>query len=192
MQESLRLWGLPRFDLMQIHNMVDWEVHLTTLKEWKAQGRIRYIGITTSHGRRHDALEAAMRREDFDYEAATNMLAMLSRLRRTEVQLPDLVEQSWKRCLTDYNLLPDTVPRAAVLSHSEIQSLMQGFAIALSFKNILLMFAGVILGVIIGVLPGAGGTIAGGSTITKDTPAGALSVARGKQVSIANWTRPKK
>ena len=39
---------------------------------------------------------------------------------------------------------------------------------------------------------GAGGTIAGGSTITKDTPAGALSVARGKQVSIANWRRPTK
>ena len=39
---------------------------------------------------------------------------------------------------------------------------------------------------------GAGGTVGGGSTITKDTPAGALSVARGKQVSIANWARPKK
>ena len=39
---------------------------------------------------------------------------------------------------------------------------------------------------------GAGGTIGGGSTITKDTPAGALSVARGKQVSVANWTRPAK
>jgi bifunctional UDP-N-acetylglucosamine pyrophosphorylase/glucosamine-1-phosphate N-acetyltransferase len=39
---------------------------------------------------------------------------------------------------------------------------------------------------------GAGGTIGGGSTITKDTPAGALSVARGKQVSVANWTRPLK
>ena len=39
---------------------------------------------------------------------------------------------------------------------------------------------------------GAGGTIGGGSTITKDTPAGALSVARGKQVSIANWARPQK
>jgi bifunctional UDP-N-acetylglucosamine pyrophosphorylase/glucosamine-1-phosphate N-acetyltransferase len=39
---------------------------------------------------------------------------------------------------------------------------------------------------------GAGGTVGGGSTITKDTPAGALSVARGKQVSIANWSRPKK
>jgi bifunctional UDP-N-acetylglucosamine pyrophosphorylase/glucosamine-1-phosphate N-acetyltransferase len=39
---------------------------------------------------------------------------------------------------------------------------------------------------------GAGGTIAGGSTITKDTAPGALSVARGKQVSIANWSRPQK
>lgn len=39
---------------------------------------------------------------------------------------------------------------------------------------------------------GAGGTVGGGSTITKDTPPGALSVARGKQVSIANWKRPTK
>lgn len=39
---------------------------------------------------------------------------------------------------------------------------------------------------------GAGGTVAGGSTITKDAPPGALSVARGKQISIANWKRPKK
>ena len=39
---------------------------------------------------------------------------------------------------------------------------------------------------------GAGGTIGGGSTITKDTPPGALSVARGKQTSIENWQRPTK
>lgn len=39
---------------------------------------------------------------------------------------------------------------------------------------------------------GAGGTVGGGSTITKNTPPGALSVARGKQVSIANWQRPRK
>jgi bifunctional UDP-N-acetylglucosamine pyrophosphorylase/glucosamine-1-phosphate N-acetyltransferase len=39
---------------------------------------------------------------------------------------------------------------------------------------------------------GEGGTVAAGSVITKDTPAGALSVARGKQVSIAKWERPKK
>lgn len=39
---------------------------------------------------------------------------------------------------------------------------------------------------------GAGGTVGGGSTITKDTPPGVLSVARGRQVSIANWKRPAK
>ena len=39
---------------------------------------------------------------------------------------------------------------------------------------------------------GAGGTVGGGSTITKDTPPGALSVARGKQVSIPDWSRPAK
>ncbi len=39
---------------------------------------------------------------------------------------------------------------------------------------------------------GAGGTVGGGSTITKDTAPGALSVARGKQTSMANWTRPVK
>jgi bifunctional UDP-N-acetylglucosamine pyrophosphorylase/glucosamine-1-phosphate N-acetyltransferase len=39
---------------------------------------------------------------------------------------------------------------------------------------------------------GQGGTVGAGSVITKDTPPGALSVARGKQVSKANWERPKK
>jgi len=42
------------------------------------------------------------------------------------------------------------------------------------------------------VTVGVGGTIGGGSTITKDTPPGALTVARGKQTSIANWQRPQK
>ena len=67
MEESFAHWGVRRFDLMQVHNMLDWETHLATLKEWKAAGRIRYLGITTSHGRRHDALEAAMRRERLDF-----------------------------------------------------------------------------------------------------------------------------
>jgi bifunctional UDP-N-acetylglucosamine pyrophosphorylase/glucosamine-1-phosphate N-acetyltransferase len=39
---------------------------------------------------------------------------------------------------------------------------------------------------------GAGGTVGGGSTVTQDTPAQALTVARAKQVSIANWKRPSK
>ena len=75
MDRSLTLWDLPRVDLMQIHNMLDWETHLPTLKRWKAEGRIRYLGITTSHGRRHDALERAMAREDFDFVQFTYNIA---------------------------------------------------------------------------------------------------------------------
>jgi diketogulonate reductase-like aldo/keto reductase len=67
MERSRRLWGVARFDLMQIHNLRDWRVHLATLKEWKAAGRVRYVGITTSHGRMHDELEQALRREPFDF-----------------------------------------------------------------------------------------------------------------------------
>jgi diketogulonate reductase-like aldo/keto reductase len=60
MAESRELWGVDRFDLMQIHNMLNWDSHLETLLQDKAAGRIRYVGMTTSHGRRHDALERAM------------------------------------------------------------------------------------------------------------------------------------
>ena len=67
MEESFALWRVKRFDLMQVHNMLDWETHLVTLKDWKRRGRIRYLGITTSHGRRHDDLAEAMQRERFDF-----------------------------------------------------------------------------------------------------------------------------
>ena len=67
MEAARELWGVPRFDLMQIHNMLDWSTHLETLKTWKAEGRIRYIGITTSHGRRHDEMARALAKEPFDF-----------------------------------------------------------------------------------------------------------------------------
>jgi diketogulonate reductase-like aldo/keto reductase len=75
MEKSRKLWGVPKFDLMQIHNMLDWKTHIDTLQAWKAEGRIRYIGITTSHGRRHDDLEAAMKRERFDFVQFTYSFA---------------------------------------------------------------------------------------------------------------------
>ena len=67
MQRSMELMGVEVMDLMQIHNLRDWEVHLQTLREWKEQGKIRYIGITTSHGRDHDALERILTTEPFDF-----------------------------------------------------------------------------------------------------------------------------
>jgi len=67
MEDAGRLWGVPRFDLMQVHNLLDWETHLETLKAWKAEGRVRYIGVTTSHGRRHDDMAQVMQSEPLDF-----------------------------------------------------------------------------------------------------------------------------
>jgi diketogulonate reductase-like aldo/keto reductase len=57
MRRSLALWKLPRVDLMQVHNLLSWRSHLPTLREWKAQGLTRLIGITSSHGRDHDLVQ---------------------------------------------------------------------------------------------------------------------------------------
>lgn len=67
MERSRLLWGLPRFDLMQVHNLLDWETHLALLQSMKDQGKVRYIGVTTSHGRRHDELIRIMRTQKLDF-----------------------------------------------------------------------------------------------------------------------------
>jgi aryl-alcohol dehydrogenase-like predicted oxidoreductase len=67
MENSRRLWGVPRLDLIHVHNLLDWPVQLETLKAMKAEGRVRYIGVTTSHGRRHAELERILRREPIDF-----------------------------------------------------------------------------------------------------------------------------
>lgn len=64
---SARRMRVEKFDLMQIHNLRDWRTHIATLKEWKAEGKVRYIGITTSHGRFHDQLFRALQSEPFDF-----------------------------------------------------------------------------------------------------------------------------
>jgi diketogulonate reductase-like aldo/keto reductase len=74
-EDSRKEWGIPRFDLLQVHNLLDWEAHLETLREMKANGRVRYIGVTTSHGRRHDELERIMTREKLDFVQFTYNLA---------------------------------------------------------------------------------------------------------------------
>jgi diketogulonate reductase-like aldo/keto reductase len=69
MEASRNYWGIDRFDLMQVHNLLDWSTHIETLKEMKAQGRVRYIGITTSQGWRHGGLEQIMRTQPIDFVA---------------------------------------------------------------------------------------------------------------------------
>ena len=67
MRRSQDFWGLPRLDLMQVHNLLDWETHLPTLYAMKAEGQIRYVGVTTSHGRRHSELASIMREKELDF-----------------------------------------------------------------------------------------------------------------------------
>lgn len=75
MERSRLLWGLERLDLMQVHNLLDWEVHLPTLHNMKQKGEIRYVGVTTSHGRRHEELIGIMKSEKLDFVQFTyNML----------------------------------------------------------------------------------------------------------------------
>ena len=67
MQQSARRMNVERFDLIAVHNLVDWQTQLATLKKWKAEGKVRYIGITTSHGRNHSELLDIMRKEPLDF-----------------------------------------------------------------------------------------------------------------------------
>lgn len=67
MNDSLRKMNVSRMDLMQVHNLRDWRTQLATLREWKAAGRIRYIGITTSTSRQYEEFAAVMRSETLDF-----------------------------------------------------------------------------------------------------------------------------
>ena len=67
MERSMQRLGVEQIDLMQIHNLRDWKTHIDTLVDWKAEGRIRYIGITTSNGRYHDELEEILLQLPLDF-----------------------------------------------------------------------------------------------------------------------------
>ena len=71
METSRRLWGIPRFDLLQVHNLLSWQAHLPTLFAMKAAGQLRYVGITTSHGRRHEEMEQIMASQPIDFVQLT-------------------------------------------------------------------------------------------------------------------------
>jgi len=67
MEESARRMNVERFDLIAVHNLQDWQTQLDTLKGWREEGKVRYIGITTSHGRDHEQVLQIMRREPLDF-----------------------------------------------------------------------------------------------------------------------------
>jgi aryl-alcohol dehydrogenase-like predicted oxidoreductase len=64
---SLRRLRSRRVDLMQLHNLADPHQDLSILREWKAQGFCRYIGVTTSYTPDFDAVEAVVRRQKPDF-----------------------------------------------------------------------------------------------------------------------------
>ena len=70
-EESRRNWQVKRFDLIQVHNLLNWQQHLPTLFAMKAAGEVRYVGITTSEGRRHGEIEQLMRRHPLDFVQVT-------------------------------------------------------------------------------------------------------------------------
>ena len=66
-EASRKLWRVPRFDLLQVHNLLSWDEHLKTLQAMKKDGQLRYVGITTSEGRRHGEIEKIMASQPIDF-----------------------------------------------------------------------------------------------------------------------------
>ncbi|WP_431095901.1 aldo/keto reductase [Polaromonas aquatica] len=66
-EQSRELWRVPRFDLLQVHNLLAWEKQLPLLQAMKSAGKLRYVGITTSEGRRHREIEQIMRSQRIDF-----------------------------------------------------------------------------------------------------------------------------
>jgi len=67
MERSMALLRTKRIDLMQVHNLLDVHTHLATLREWKEQGRIRYVGITHHEAGAFGEMEKLMRSEKLDF-----------------------------------------------------------------------------------------------------------------------------
>ena len=67
MEQSAKRLRTRRLDLMQIHNLLDWRTHLRTLRDWKAAGRIRYLGVTHYTAGAYDELERVLRGETLDF-----------------------------------------------------------------------------------------------------------------------------
>jgi len=70
-EASRQLWHVDRFDLLQVHNLLAWQEQLPLLQQMKAAGRLRYVGITTSEGRRHAEMERIVREHRLDFVQLT-------------------------------------------------------------------------------------------------------------------------
>jgi len=68
-------WREKQFDLMQVHNLLNWPAHLKNLQTYKKEKRLRYVGITTSHQRRHKEFLEIMQTQDIDFVQFSYSLA---------------------------------------------------------------------------------------------------------------------
>ena len=75
MENSLRVLHRRTIDLLQVHNLRGWQTQLATLREWKAAGKVRYIGITTSRNSQYGDFAAVMENEDLDFIQVNYSLA---------------------------------------------------------------------------------------------------------------------
>src|SRR5215470_19323123 len=75
MEDSMRKLRVERLDLMQVHNLVDVATHLATLRDWKAAGRVRYLGITHYHSGAHAELERLIKLGGIDFVQINYSLA---------------------------------------------------------------------------------------------------------------------
>jgi aryl-alcohol dehydrogenase-like predicted oxidoreductase len=67
MQDSQRKLRTETFDLMQVHNLIGWQDALPGMREWQQEGRIRYVGITTSRADQYAEFEKVLRQEKLDF-----------------------------------------------------------------------------------------------------------------------------
>ena len=67
MEESLRRLRVDRVDLMQVHNLVDWRTHLATLRHWKDQHKLRYIGVTHYAASAYEELAGVLESQEVDF-----------------------------------------------------------------------------------------------------------------------------
>jgi diketogulonate reductase-like aldo/keto reductase len=75
MEESFRRLRTKRMDLLQVHNLVDYRAHLETLRRWKEQGRVRYIGVTHYTASAYDDLARVLAAEELDFVQLNYSLA---------------------------------------------------------------------------------------------------------------------
>ena len=83
MNNSFALLKRKKIDLMQIHNLVDWEVHYKTLRQWKEEGKIRYIGITHYTEGAYGSIEQILKTTPLDFLQIN--YSLLSRTRRRKI-----------------------------------------------------------------------------------------------------------